>query len=145
MLQTIFSIGYLSIMVACFVRFVYYCIGEPKQTDTGYSLHVGRIFSRYGGLILKKHYEYDKREDKRVQAIFERMTKDRDISEIDGTYAGSFYRPSPWMALGVCPVCFSMWLGIITWVVLLLCLGISLFWLPLAISTSTIILLRVLL
>jgi hypothetical protein len=144
MLIEVLTILVLSIFVACFVRLGYYSIGEPKETENGVSFTQGRIFSFYGAFILKMYIMYNNKESGRIFKKFKQIQAKlpEDVSAI---VAAGKYKPSLWMALGVCPVCFSIWLGLLIWIIVLAAFGLSVFWLPLAIPTSSMILFRILL
>ena len=149
MLITIITILLLSFLVAAFVKFVHYSIGEPHDSGTGMQFTQGRIFSAYGAFILRKHIEHDEKQLRSIQAKFKHIIandgkgnpdfkpSDSQILKIQGQY-----KPSPWLALGVCPICFSFWLGAIVWAFVLFILSINLLWMLLAVPASTMILHR---
>jgi hypothetical protein len=132
----------ISAMVSAFIKVVHYSIGEPVENEKGFSYKQGRILGFYGAFILKKHAEYDDKEKKRLQGKFEALQKKREITNIDVLKINTSYRPSRWLALGVCPVCFSMWMGLVLWLVILPLVGINLLWIFLALPTSTLIISR---
>lgn len=133
----------LAFFVACFVKFTHYSIGEPHEDQNGLNFVQGRIFSFYGAFVLRKHNEYDTKERTRLNnKIKNKLKADDPDFNMKAFRIQSAYRPSIWLPLGVCPMCFSFWLGLIIWVPVLLFFNISLLWAFLTLPASSMMLAR---
>lgn len=82
-LYTIAVMLFTSYVSACATWFFDFCIGEPHSGE----IIKGRIFSFYGKYILDKYFEVEK-DNKLRQST----------------------RLNWWKALGVCPICFNVYL-----------------------------------
>lgn len=134
----------IAFFVACFVKFTHFAIGEPYEDENGFNFAQGRIFSLYGAFILRKHNEYDLKERTRLNDKIKAMGIDTatNSGQMKAFWIQSKYRPSIWLALGVCPKCFSFWLGLLIWIPTLLLFNISIFWVVLTLPASSVMLAR---
>ncbi len=104
---------FTSVTAACFVLFFDFCIGEPSYDESGDPIYIpGRIFSSVGKwLILKDH-------------AFTKQNKGLSV----------------YKALGVCPVCFGVYVSLLFFATAYAIYGISAWYmLPTCVITSRLI------
>lgn len=155
----------LSAMVAAFIQFVYYCIGSPSiDPDTGNpQTNSGRIFSIYGRFICSQYVSYENKENDRIRVKFDiwkanrvtehefKMAKaspleqhqlieqlQKDIENAENEFY-SAKKPNPWMAAGLCPICFGTWVASSVWMLSPIAFGINPAYIIFGIAASVLI------
>jgi hypothetical protein len=131
----------ICLFVGFFSKFLHYCIGEPRHGQEGAEFAAGRIFSFYGRWVMMNYQKAYDKETKRINAMYreEGRRTNGNISELKEFEISSKFRGSVWMPLGACNVCFSTWISLICFLIILPSFGLSIFWLSLCVPTSTII------
>jgi len=131
----------LCVLVAFFVRFVNYCIGDPRVLEDGNTnVYVGRIFSFYGLWLTSK---YNAHYNKQVERWNDELSKLKDPTQQDIQAITANIKPTIYSALGMCPVCFGTWISTIAWLFTLPCFELSFFWIIFCVPTSTILAIRI--
>lgn len=150
--------------VGCLISFLYYCIGSPSVDSESGKIEVvnGRIFSIWGRFVASRYAAFENRQNGRVWSDFEEYKQKRiEQHEIDMSRAltsaeqtqliqklsddlqGSQDRirtnPNPWMAAGVCPICFGTWVSLLFWLLSPIVFGINPGFIIFGIATSVII------
>jgi len=115
MIATLLTVIFFATSAAFFTHLVDYCLGGM----TGKELNMHRIFSRLGLWIQEKYQNWEDRENERLTTILV------NSSSIEGVER--FRRPNMWKALAVCPVCFNVWIGMISGIALV-CGGFFSWW-----------------
>jgi hypothetical protein len=155
----------IAAMIAAMIRFLHYCIGSPSiDTETGNPVtHKGRIFSIYGRFISSRYILFENKEDARTRSNFNAWQQKRIIEheremesaspleqhnlieqlqkDIEKTKADfeSRRKPNPWMAAGMCPICFGTWVSLVLWLFVPIMFGIEPGFVIFGIPTSVII------
>jgi len=155
----------LAVMVAAFIKFLHYCIGSPSiDPETGNpQTNSGRIFSIYGRFICAQYVSFENKENARTTANFNEWKQKRVLKhESDMVNASpleqnqlieqlqkdienaqtkilSARKPNPWMAAGLCPVCFGTWVASSFWILSPIAFGINPAYIILGVATSVLI------
>jgi hypothetical protein len=155
----------LTIMIGAAISFLHYCIGSPSfDPDTGNPVtHSGRIFSIWGRFIASRYIQSENKQNDRIRANFyawqqkriiqheremenaspleqhnliEQLQKDIENAKIEFE---SKRKPNPWMAAGMCPICFGTWVSLVLWLFVPIMFGINPAFVIFGIPTSVII------
>ena len=140
-MENIIIICLLCALVAFFVRFVNYCIGDPRVLEDGNTnVFVGRIFSFYGLWLTSK---YNAHYNKQVERWNEQLSKLTNPTEAEIQAITANIKPSVYSMLGMCPVCFGTWLSLASWIAICAVFQLSFFWIIFCVPTSTILAVRI--
>jgi len=129
-LSIIFVLIFVTVGGACFLRFVYYIIGEPvgeSGRPDGSKVKTGRILSRYGVFILDKFNNFERRENCRLSFVFDEwynlqdfnaMTEEEKMRcvHLKNIDLSKRRKTNPFAAAGACPFCFWTWLSVGFWI-----------------------------
>ncbi len=155
----------IAAMIAAMIRFLHYCIGSPSvDAETGNpATHSGRIFSIYGRFICSRYILFENRQNARIRANFDEWKQirvrqhERDMDdaspleqhnlieqlkkdlETESERIESSRKPNPWMAAGLCPICFGTWVSLLFWLFVPIMFAINPGFIVFGIPTSVLI------
>lgn len=151
--------------IAAFIRFFHYCIGSPSiDPETGNPATTsGRIFSIWGRFISNRYVEFENKQNARIWAKFNAYKIER-LKQHELNMSGAkpdeqtklienlsnelqstqdrihlWKKPNPWMAAGLCPICFGTWVALLFWLLAPIMFGINPGFIIFGIAASVII------
>lgn len=158
----------MAAFVAAVAKVFHHAIGSPSiNNDGGIDFKTNRILGGYGRWLVINQVKLMNEEVKRQTGEFEKLKKelkeretkaaDKESRAADYSHKNKNMIPSPievtkintkgkvsiWLPLGMCLICFSTWLGLLSFSIILPMLGFSLWWLPFVAAASTMIASRI--
>lgn len=148
--QTLIALA-ITFGTAYLIRFLHYIIGSPKIDPDTHEINVNKdaIFSILGRFVANMYIQSETKETRRIWAKYakwkecriaehEKLMNESDPSkhaEIVQQLAtdlesvqnniDSWRRPNPWMAAGLCPICFGTWVSLVSWLFATIAFGIN--------------------
>lgn len=109
MIEQIFLTAVFAVFNSFLTHFLVFCLGDPHKS----TVTQNRIFSKIGNWLVTKYEIFEAEEKNRIDM---RLMEDSNMSY---TQAEGRRRINPWKAI-VCPICFNVWTGIASCLVLVI-------------------------